>query len=104
MSGDHTNAPSGRQGSPTRPKRRRASRRSAVPTRARSDSQETLDRLTAAVGRLMAEDEDLSFNLTDVARAAQTSSATVYRYFHSVDEAVDAYLAGFSDDVRNVRH
>jgi AcrR family transcriptional regulator len=105
MSGDdHANAPNRRQGSPARPKRRRATRTAAVPTRGRADSRETLDRLTAAVGRLMAEDEHLKFNLTDVARAAECSSATVYRYFHSVDEAIDAYLAGFTDDIRGVRH
>jgi AcrR family transcriptional regulator len=104
MSGNHTRVTNGRQGSATRPKRRRISRTNVVPTRERADSRETLDRLIAAVGRLMAEDEHLSFNLTDVGRAAQTSSATVYRYFHSVDEAVDAYLAGFNDDVRSLRH
>jgi AcrR family transcriptional regulator len=104
MSDNHTSRPNRRQGSATRSRRRRVSRTNVVPTRERADSRETRDRLIAAVGRLMAEDEHLSFNLTDVGRAAQTSSATVYRYFHSVDEAIDAYLAGFNDDVRSVRH
>ena len=102
-SGNHTNVPSQRQESPPRPKRRRASRRQPERKPGRADSRETFDRLIAAVGRLMAQDERLSFNLTDVSVEASTSPATVYRYFHSVDEAVDAYLAGFTDDVRNVR-
>jgi AcrR family transcriptional regulator len=103
MSDDHTNLAGGRQGPAARPKRRRSNGLQRVPNVARADSRETLDRLIAAVGRLMAEDEHLNFNLTDVALEAQTSAATVYRYFHSVDEAVDTYLAGFTDDLRHVR-
>lgn len=103
MSDDNTNLTGGRQGPATRPKRRRSSRLQQAPKVARADSRETLDRLIAAVGRLMAEDEHLNFNLTDVALEARTSAATVYRYFHSVDEAVDTYLAGFTDDLRSVR-
>jgi AcrR family transcriptional regulator len=103
MSRDHINLPSERQGSPPRAKRRRVSRRPPELNLVRADSRETFDRLIAAVGRLMAEDEHLSFNLTDVAIEASASPATVYRYFHSVDEAVDAYLAGFTEDVRKVR-
>jgi AcrR family transcriptional regulator len=86
-----------------RPRHRRTTTGVASRSPQRRDSRATLKNLLHAVGVCMSGDNDLSFNLADVARAAGTSTATVYRYFHSVDEAIDAYLAGFVDDVDRLR-
>jgi AcrR family transcriptional regulator len=41
--------------------------------------------------------------MPDLAREADVSSATVYRYFHSIEEAIETYISGFVEDVVNER-
>lgn len=69
----------------------------------RSDSRATHARLIEATGRLLEERQNLSFNIPDVAREAGVSAATVYRYFHSIEEAIETYISGFVDDFVSAR-
>lgn len=69
----------------------------------RSDSRATHARLIAATGRLLERHQNLNFNMSDLGREAEVSSATVYRYFHSIEEAIETYISGFVDDVVNER-
>jgi AcrR family transcriptional regulator len=69
----------------------------------RSDSRATQARLIEATGRLLEERRNLSFNIPDIAREAGVSAATVYRYFHSIEEAIETYISGFVDDFVGAR-
>ncbi|WP_187368962.1 TetR/AcrR family transcriptional regulator [Baekduia soli] len=75
--------------------------RPAAPTR--RDSLITYRRLVEAAGRLLDRHEHQGFNLAEVAREAEVSTATVYRYFGSIDHLVDAYLDAFVDDLAVAR-
>ncbi|HEX4306089.1 MAG TPA: TetR/AcrR family transcriptional regulator [Solirubrobacterales bacterium] len=65
----------------------------------RSDSRATQAKLIASTGRLLQQHQNLNFNMADLAREAEVSPATVYRYFHSIEEAIETYISGFVDDV-----
>jgi AcrR family transcriptional regulator len=75
--------------------------RSARPTR--RDSALTYDRLIAAAARLLDRHQHRGFNLTQVASEAGVSTATVYRYFGSTDQLVDAYLDDFVAELEQRR-
>lgn len=64
----------------------------------RTDSRATRKRLLSAVGRLL-DHGHRDLNLHLVAEEAEVSTATAYRYFGSIDEAVFAYVVQFPDDV-----
>jgi AcrR family transcriptional regulator len=64
----------------------------------RVDSRATRKRLLAAVGRLLDHGHD-DITLQRVAEEAEVSTATAYRYFGSVDDAVIAYVIQFPDSV-----
>lgn len=77
--------------------------RSRIPRPSRRDSAITYGRLVAAVGRLLDRRQHRAFNLTEVAREAGVSAATVYRYFGSTDQLVDAYLDDFVAELERRR-
>jgi AcrR family transcriptional regulator len=69
----------------------------------RRDSVATYRRLIAAAGRLLDHHQNRGFNLTEVAADAGVSTATVYRYFGSTEQLVDAYLDDFVAELEQRR-
>ena len=65
----------------------------------RADARRNRSRLLGAAGELLAADRP--FTLADAARLAGVSTATAYRHFRSADDVVDAFVAGFWDDVED---
>ena len=63
----------------------------------RSDGRENRHRLAEAAGELLHRAEP--FTLADVAAAAGLSTATAYRHFRSADDATEAFVGGFWDDM-----
>ncbi len=63
----------------------------------RADARRNRSRLLSAAGDLLAAGG--AFTLADAAGLAGVSTATAYRHFHSADDLVDAFTAGFWDDV-----
>lgn len=58
----------------------------------RSDTRRTHDRLINAVNRWVAENGSAPERLADVAELAGVSTATAYRHFASVDDAIQAFV------------
>ena len=67
------------------------------PPAKRSDGRENRHRLAEAAGELLHRAEP--FALADVATAAGLSTATAYRHFRSAEDATEAFVGGFWDDM-----
>ncbi|MCL2780218.1 MAG: TetR/AcrR family transcriptional regulator [Actinomycetia bacterium] len=65
--------------------------------RQRSDAIRSREKLLRAVGELL--DERSDFSLIDAATVAGVSTATAYRHFTSLDDAIGSYTAGFLAEV-----
>ena len=65
----------------------------------RADARRNRSRLLGAAGDLLAAGGP--FTLADAAGLAGVSTATAYRHFRSADDVVDAFVAGFWDDVED---
>jgi AcrR family transcriptional regulator len=63
----------------------------------RADGRRNRQRLLAAASKLLRRNE--SFGLAEVAELAGLSTATVYRHFASAEDAIEALVGGFWDDV-----
>ena len=63
----------------------------------RADGRHNRQRLLAAASKLLQSNE--SFALAEVAHVAGLSTATAYRHFASAEDAIEALVGGFWDDV-----